>query len=72
LSGLGASTMRASHCGQFGRPGSILCPQATEFRFCNAGALGRVPHSISACTALGSSWSSTAPGSRISNQSSRK
>ena len=28
LSGLGASTMCASHCGQFGRPGSILCPQA--------------------------------------------
>jgi hypothetical protein len=25
LSGLGASTMRASHCGEFGRPGSILC-----------------------------------------------
>jgi hypothetical protein len=54
LSGLGASTMRASHCRQFGRSGSILCPQATEFRFCNAGALGRVPRSISACTPLGS------------------
>jgi hypothetical protein len=46
--------MRASHCGQSGRSGSILCPQATEFRFCNAGALGRVPRSISACTPHGS------------------
>jgi hypothetical protein len=46
--------MRASHCGQSGRSGSILCPQATEFRFCNAGALRRVPRSISDCTLLGS------------------
>src|SRR5450755_1584625 len=29
LSGLGASAMRAPHCGQFGRSGSILCPSSS-------------------------------------------
>src|SRR5258707_6073824 len=35
LRGRGACSMRASHCGQFGASGSMVCPQR-QFANCNA------------------------------------